>query len=236
MKSASSTFACWSNRSNQRYIWEIVNYNFLIITVFNCCNFKGKTPTRWIRNYRVLQINCFVNVDKTQISFQKKNHTMYISESCDAFDEYLSCFSRKSSYFQLPLTVWIALPWRATNMPEHTSSYIFWSIRVYLEQAMCYAVNTSNVWEYDVWLVPCIAYHQQWLISVSGKENHTHINTLPTQVYTHIQRKVHRVWGGKRTHTQQWSSSSRDKTGLRFFTSVSIYLIKKRLNLWLRCF
>lgn len=47
----------------------------------------------------------------------------------------------------------------------------------------------TNVWEYDVWLVPCIAYHQRWLITVSGRENHTHVNTLPAWVYTHIQCK-----------------------------------------------
>lgn len=152
------------------------------------------------------------------------------------FDEYLSGFSRKTYIFsQLPLTVWIALPWRATNMPEHTSSYIFWSIRVYLEQALCYAVNTTNVWEYDVWLVPCIAYHQQWLISVSGKENHTHINTLTTQVYTHIQRKVHQAWGKAHTHTHtamKWQHQGQNRSS--GFSNLSLFFNKA--SLWLRWF
>lgn len=69
----------------------------------------------------------------------------------------------------------------------------------------------TNAWEHDVWLVPCIAYHQQWLIHCLRKgKSYTHKHTPHTSIHAY-REKCTKQHEGTHTHTQSKWSRTRDK-------------------------
>lgn len=120
------TFACWQNRIIHIYTWKkwiLIFKQALIVATSRERHLHSEAVTTVCWSTGQMICKC-----RTGISFQKilpftfrKAVTL-----CDFVVIYISLASVERFFFsQLPLTVWIAFPWRATNMPEHTSSNIF---------------------------------------------------------------------------------------------------------------